>query len=106
MIAAKDGHTLYLPFDFSDQYTGSIRCKFTADQVLMTPGSSSYFLTWDLTEVEKYALNNTDFSPDTVNKFSIARSELIQMINRSIQLMAAQPRAQADAGNGGPRGLP
>jgi hypothetical protein len=86
LLAAADGELIYLPFDFSDEYTRWIACQRDGDQLLVVFG-------W--AEVEGWAISPSDFSeyqkdlpgfspdePLTVQSFY--RPWFISQIRRSI----------------------
>lgn len=53
LIAAEDGHILYLPFDFSDEFTRWLACEKSGSEVTCVFG---------MAEVEGWSFSPSDFS--------------------------------------------
>jgi hypothetical protein len=79
-----DASTAFLPFDFSDQCTGWLRCQRIGEVVLLSLGWSlvegwSFFPS----EADRFVSDLADFKPST-SDFSSSREELIQAISKSL----------------------
>jgi hypothetical protein len=85
---AKSGEIVYLPFDFSDKYTGCLKCEFQSDCVLLTIGYLQ-FEGWLFfpSDISTYVKSNKLFikSKDSIAK--LKRSEFLNQIKQNIELI-------------------
>jgi ubiquinone/menaquinone biosynthesis C-methylase UbiE len=80
------GGTVYLPFDFSDQYTRWLRCQVETDTCVLQPGLSSIegwnFLPTGWSELQS---NLPDFKPiDNIEPLTAAKDRVLAAIDASI----------------------
>lgn len=82
-VHATDGQTIYLPFDFSDQCTGCLRCKFSEDTVTVTLGNS-YIEGYShrASDVSSFSRSINDFEPAPVDcpSHTLPRIEFEQIL--------------------------
>ena len=76
---------VYLPFDFSDQYTGCLSCKHADEFVEIVPGISSRE-GWNVgpSDPDDYFFGITDFRSDAPAPLRLSREELLRRIQESI----------------------
>ncbi|HEY3243624.1 MAG TPA: hypothetical protein VGM03_09755 [Phycisphaerae bacterium] len=84
-----DAQTAYLPYDFSDQYTGWIRCRCSGESLEITPGSSM-IEAWRIlpSDIGQLLLDLPDFR-STDETIIMARNEFLQLITDSLDFAAA-----------------
>lgn len=82
---AKSNEIIYLPFDFSDEYTGCIKCEFQNADVLMTIGYLDFqgwiFFPSDISEYVKssrYFIKSKDVS------LKLKKSDFLKQIKENI----------------------
>jgi hypothetical protein len=76
---------VYLPFDFSDQYTGCLSCRPDGEFVEILPGTSSREgHNVAPSDPDDYFFGITDFSPDAPAPFRLSIGEFLQRIRESI----------------------
>jgi hypothetical protein len=83
--AAAAGQTIYLPFDFSDERTGCLRCQFSDDRVTVTLGWSR-IEGWRVspTDIGAYVWSVGDFRSDEPGSITMSRGEFIQSIESNL----------------------
>src|ERR1044071_2843690 len=76
---------VYLPFDFSDQYTGCLSCRPDGEFVEIVPGTSSRE-GWNVgpSDPGDYFFGITDFCPDAPAPVRLSREEFLRRIRESI----------------------
>jgi hypothetical protein len=82
---ASPAHPVYLPFDFSDQYTGCFFCKPDGEFFEVVPGTSSRE-GWNVGpgNPEDYFFSISDFRPDSPEGFRFTSLEFFGRILESI----------------------
>jgi hypothetical protein len=75
----------YLPFDFSDQYTGCLQCRPDGDFIEIVPGISNRegWGFWP-SDPGDYFFGITDFRSDAPAPIRLAREEFLRRIRESI----------------------
>jgi hypothetical protein len=81
----------YLPYDFSDQYTGCFQCRPDGDAIDIVPGSSNRE-GWSLlpSNPGDYFFGVTDFQRDAPSPIRLTREEFVRRIRESIADAEAQ----------------
>jgi hypothetical protein len=76
----------YLPFDFSDQYTGCLRCRPDGEEIEITAGWSRRE-GWSVSPSEPgdYFFEVTDFSPDSSSTIRLRRDAFLARLDESIR---------------------
>lgn len=76
---------VYLPFDFSDQYTGCFQCRPDGEFIDIVPGWSSRE-GWSLlpSDPGDYFFNVTDFKSNAPAPIRLPREEVLRRIRESI----------------------
>jgi hypothetical protein len=76
---------VYLPFDFSDQYTGCFQCRPNDDYIEILPGWS-HREGWSLppSDPGEYLFGITDFKFDAAAPVKLPRDEFLRRIRESI----------------------
>lgn len=86
---AKSGEVIYLPFDFSDEYTGCIRCEFQNADVLLTIGYLE-LQGWSFfpSDISEYVKSSRYFirSKDLTMKFE--KSAFLKQIKENILIIS------------------
>jgi hypothetical protein len=84
----------YLPYDFSDQYTGCLRCQCHEGFVDITPGWS-HREGWSVSPSNPgdYLFGVKDFTCDAPNPIRLALSEFVRRIRDSILAVEARPKS-------------
>ena len=79
-----DGGTVFLPYDFSDQYTGWLRCQRTGSNAIVCRGSASVE-GWSFfpSQIGEHLNRLVGFKPDAPT-FEMPIAELISAIRKSI----------------------
>ena len=87
----KNGETIHLPIDFSDQYTGCLRIKNESDQMTLTYGSSMRE-GWAVNPLnpEKYYKAINDFRPSSDKQLVWSKSFFISAVNSQVQRLKEQ----------------
>jgi hypothetical protein len=85
LLQATPARPAYLPFDFSDQYTGCLSCRPDGDFVEIVPGFSSRE-GWNVgpSDPGDYFFGITDFRRDTPSPIRMTREEFLSRIRESI----------------------
>lgn len=80
----RDSECIYLPFDFSDQYTGCMRVMRRANKYGLTPGWSAIegFLHCP-SDISRYVWQVKDFSPCTDYTLTTTRELLLPQLEAS-----------------------
>lgn len=85
---AKSGEVIYLPFDFSDEYTGCLRCEFQNDFVLLRVGYLQFNgLIFFPSDISTYVKSNKLFIKSKDSIIKLPRSEFLNQIKRNIELI-------------------
>jgi len=76
---------IYLPFDFSDQYTGCFQCRPDGESIEIVPGCSSRegWSFWP-SDPGAYFFDITDFRSDAPGPIRLPREEFLRRIRESI----------------------
>jgi|GEM_PF-1335329 hypothetical protein len=96
LAQATPTRSVYLPFDFSDQYTGCFQCRPDGEFIEVVPGWSNRE-GWSVcpSDPGDYFFGITDFKNDARGPIRLPRDEFLQRIRESIadtksQLSGAQ----------------
>lgn len=75
----------YLPFDFSDQYTGCFQCRPDGDTIEIVAGTSLREA-WRVVPSDPgdYLFGITDFRPDATSLVRLPKAEFLRQIQESI----------------------
>jgi hypothetical protein len=86
---------VYLPFDFSDQYTGCLRCQPTGDMLEITPGISDRE-GWNVAPSDPgdYFFGICDFRDDGTPPVRLPAAEFLQRIREAIADAESQLRTR------------
>ena len=78
VCSCSDGDTVYLPFDFSDQYTGCLRVIEDRDNFRLSYGHS-LFEGWriDPLEAAEHSQQYDDFNPSSEREVSLSKDDLL-----------------------------
>lgn len=83
--SATDDGVVFLPYEFADEYTGWIRCKFSGPVAMLVRGWSDLGAMFP-TEVEKWMISLADFSPaDDAEPFMMDRESILTAIGANIR---------------------
>jgi hypothetical protein len=76
---------VYLPFDFSDEYTGCFQCRPDGEFIEIVPGWSTRegWSVWP-SDPGDYFFGITDFKSDALALIRLPREELLRRIGKSI----------------------
>lgn len=82
----KSDEVIYLPFDFSDEYTGCLRCESQNDYVLLTVGYLQ-FEGWLFcpSDISTYVKSNKLFIKSKDSNAKLRKSEFLSQIKQSIE---------------------
>ena len=83
---AKSGEIIYLPFDFSDEYTGCLKCEFQNDLVFLTIGYLQ-FEGWSFfpSDISTYVKSNKLFIKSKDLTVKIQKKEFLNQIKQNIE---------------------
>ncbi len=83
---AKSDEVIYLPFDFSGEYTGCIKCEFQNTDVLLTIGYLD-FQGWSFfpSEISEYVQSSRFFIKSKDFTLKLKKSDFLQQIKENIQ---------------------
>ena len=83
---AKSGEIIYLPFDFSDEYTGCLKCEFEDDFVSLTVGYLQ-FEGWLFfpSDISSYIKSNKLFIKSKDSIIKLKRGYFLKQIKQNIQ---------------------
>jgi hypothetical protein len=85
VVNAADDGTVFLPFDFSDEYTGWLKCEFNGAVANVTRGWSEMGAVFP-SDSEKWMTSLSDFQvADDSASFSIERLELLSAIAANLK---------------------
>jgi hypothetical protein len=88
---ATSARPVYLPFDFSDQYTGCFRCRPHGELTEIVPGwSNREGWSFSPSEPGDYFFGITDFQSDAESAIRLPREEFLRRIRESIAHTEAQ----------------
>lgn len=84
----KADEIIYLPFDFSDEYTGCLRCEFQNDFVLLTVGylQSVGWLIFP-SDISNYVKSSKLFIKSKVLTIKLRKKEFLNQIKQNIELI-------------------
>ncbi len=83
---SKKGETIFLPIDFSDQYTGCLKVQNQGEQLVLTYGfSRREGYTVDPLNPENYYKEITDFEADSEKQITVDPSIFISTLDKQIR---------------------
>jgi len=86
ILESKNGETIFLPIDFSDQYTGCLKVQNKNDQLVLTYGFSMLEgYTVDPLNPENYYKDITDFEADTEKQLIVETPSFVSTLDRQIR---------------------
>jgi hypothetical protein len=82
---AAQSQTIFLPYDFSDEYTGCLSCKIDGVLIEIVPGFSNRE-GWSIgpSNPSDYFFNITDFRPDAPKPIRLSKADFLNRIQESI----------------------
>ena len=83
---AKSGEVIYLPFDFSDEYTGCLKCEFENVSVLLTIGYLQ-FESWLFfpSDISTYVKSNKLFIKSKDSTLRLEKSKFLNQIKENLK---------------------
>ncbi len=83
---SKSGEIIFLPFDFSDEYTGCLKCEFQNSEVCTTVGYLG-FEGWILfpSDISKFVKSSLYFIKSKDKVLNFGKSEFIRQIKENIK---------------------
>ena len=87
IIEAKDGQIIYLPIDFSDQYTGCFCIEKRGDDLFVSYGYS-LVEGWSISpsDPEGFSVTINDFKKDpNFSSFLVSQDEFVSSLNKNIE---------------------
>jgi len=88
---AKQLQSVFLPYDFSDEYTGCLSCKVDGELIEIIPGFSNRE-GWNVgpSNPNDYFFSITDFRPDLPKPIKLTKAEFLKRIQESIACAKSQ----------------
>ena len=82
-----EGSSVYLPYDFSDQYTGCLRCTRNGRDIVVADGWCD-IEGWRVSpsSLGEYTKTNSNFQRGDGTEFTISASSLMEQINVAIDV--------------------
>jgi hypothetical protein len=95
---ADSTHPVFLPYDFSDQYIGCLKCVVKWDAIRVQPGwSSRCGHSVSPSKPGDFFYGIEDFSPSIPEPLQLSREDFVSQINESIaQAQRQLPTSQSD----------
>ena len=89
LLSLEDGSSVYLPYDFSDEYTGCLCCRRCGDNVIVMKGYSGVE-GWSVmpTDLGNYFTSISDFEASEQPEMTIALKSLVERISQAITVAA------------------
>ncbi len=86
LLESKNGETIFLPIDFSDQYTGCLKVQNHDSKLVLTYGfSRREGYTVNPLNPENYYKEINDFEADTEKQMTVDQTDFISTLDRQIR---------------------
>ena len=87
VLKAKSGEILYLPFDFSDEYVGCLRCEFQKENIHLSIGYLQGWEGWTFypSNISEYVISRKYFIKSGDVNLELSKKDFIFKIKKNIE---------------------